>query len=243
MSALTTYKRQMAGRVVGESLEVAKLVSSKHQLVEARSQQQCKTTVAFDNTSHPSYSYNCRIGRLNITPGPLIKKQLVVKKMRCRWKMPSWALSRWEHICRRMHWTSFIWAEWWWERSIWRESMYRHSLERGGDQGRFIDRELHRCQYCSSHFPHGGNLLVLTQPLQWEIIFSPWVFKWEIFLSLCEKYFLLNWVSEVSGRRNISTLLNVLEWQGDEHKGALLACLIGPSCTPVVKNLLGFWYV
>ena len=42
----------------------------------------------------------------------------------------------------------------------------------------------------------------------------------------------------MSGRRNISTLLNVLEWQGDEHKGALLACLIGPSCTPVVKNLL-----
>ena len=64
MSALTTYKRQMAGRVVGESLEVAKLVSSKHQLVEARSQQQCKTTVAFDNTSYPSCSYSCSIGRL-----------------------------------------------------------------------------------------------------------------------------------------------------------------------------------
>ena len=175
MSALTTYKRQMAGRVVGESLEVAKLVSSKHQLVEARSQQQCKTTVAFDNTSHPSCcSYNCRFGRLNITPGPLIKKQLMVEKMRCRWKIPSWALSRCEHICR-MHWTSFIWAEWWWERSIWRESMYRHSLERGGDGGRFIDRELHRCQYWSSHFPHGGNLLVLTQPLQWEIILALWM--------------------------------------------------------------------
>ena len=141
VSALTTYTRQMVVRVVGESCKVAKLVSSHHQLVERSSKPEAAPVGRKKLEASTSWwkleASSAKQLLPSTTPLPPSSNSLwrfgswSFKKMRCRWKMPSWALvSRWEkdkwiklwgwveqnerEQCRE---TTFSWL---WERGRWR---------------------------------------------------------------------------------------------------------------------------